>query len=153
MNMTEDVLNEFMCQNENMNLWNNKMRQEYILIPTPFNCWFGFVNEFGFVVCGLCKSGFEMLMGRCVSTCPVGFTMISNEEVSPFPTCIKCLEGCTSCTSNLQCTSCDVGAGFVQTTNNNFTFCQKVNCLNQTDTYWNGSLCTPCASNCAMCNG
>jgi ferredoxin len=64
-----------------------------------------------------------MMRGKCYEECPVGSAPITDVEISPLPTCVRCLDGCDQCSSNMSCTSCS--QGYTSMLVENFNICMK----------------------------
>lgn len=97
--------------------------------------------------------------GQCQLTCPEGY-YTNNVNNS----CAACPAGCTTCSSDIVCQTCDTGYLFVQAFNNCSKVCNQTNiyyfnseclssCINGTYLLADMVTCQSCSAECATCSG
>jgi hypothetical protein len=88
--------------------------------------------------CFTCKKGFYLLEGKCMRTCPVGFTTLSTN-------CVKCSEkNCLRCEPENpdKCTQCK----------DSFLYNSRCHKTCPLATFIEGQKCKPCAGTCLECS-
>ncbi|KAL4453480.1 hypothetical protein ABPG74_017687 [Tetrahymena malaccensis] len=116
------------------------------------------------ITCGLCKSGFYLLEGKCVNECPPDYntsqtqclkcqlgTFLSGEE------CAQCSASCHDCTDFNICKLCKSGFYLLEgkcvnecPSDYNTSETQCVKC--QPGTYFSGEECVQCSEFCQACS-